>query len=107
MPIKLRRGIWESISSGFSGVVNWLIGADSGKLWVSQTGTTYSEITSPFGTSDVNDVGYLNNEYWAAGNDGKLAKSTDGLTWSTINTSQSTAINSVAYGNGLYYIGGV
>jgi hypothetical protein len=113
--IKLKRGILASSSAAFfQGIVNWLIGSNAGKLFASEDGQNFQEVKSPFGSSNVNDVFYGpdlsspgNNTFLAAGNDGKLAKSSDGLSWSTINTSQSTAIETIGFGNNTYYIGGV
>ena len=105
--MRLKVGTFASSGAGqfFAGIVNWLIGADGGKLFVSEDGLKFAEVISPFGSSNVNDVIYSddlsspgNQVFLAAGNDGKLAKSSDGLSWSTINTGDTTNINVVSYG---------
>ena len=105
--MRLKIGTFASSgASFFNGIVNWLIGADGGKMFASQNGTTFGEIQqTAFGTSDVNNVLYApdlsspgNNTFLASGNNGRLAKSTNGLTWSTINTGDANNIAVVQYG---------
>jgi hypothetical protein len=114
--IKLKRGIFASGGSAsfFKGIVNWLTGNNSGKLFASEDGQTFEEVKSPFGSSDVNDVFYgpdlsspENNTFLAAGNDGKLAKSSDGLSWSTINTGDTNNINVLSYGRESFIPAGI
>ena len=105
---------WYTALNPFTGIVNWLIGADSGKLFASQDGTTFAQIDTPvFGTSSVNDVFYGpdlsslgNNTFLAAGDSGKLAKSSDGLSWTSINIGGTNNYQNIAFGNNTYYAGG-
>ena len=48
--------------------------------------SSWVQQTSPFGSSNINDVVYGNNLYVAVGNDGKLATSINAATW-TLRTS--------------------
>jgi hypothetical protein len=109
----------------------WIAGGYTGQMRTSTNGSTWTTVNSNFGNTVIQSIAYGNNlwvaggytgqirtssqlfnteypnTFLAAGNDGKLAKSSDGLSWSTINTSQSTAINNIGFGNNTYYIGGV
>jgi photosystem II stability/assembly factor-like uncharacterized protein len=107
--MRLKIGIFASSGGGsfFQGIVNWLIGADTGILYASQDGTTFAQINAPiFGTSNINDVGYLNNQFWVIGDSAILANSTDGLTWTTRALGGTNNYQNIAYGNNIYYAGG-
>ena len=67
--------------------------------------------SSPFGTSDVIDVAYGNNTWVAVANEGKVAYSSDGRTWTLVTwtaampTPFGTSNNqmyAVAFGNGIF-----
>jgi photosystem II stability/assembly factor-like uncharacterized protein len=106
--IKLKRGILASSSAAFfQGIVNWLIGSNAGKLFASQDGQDFKEIkTNAFGSSNINDVAYLNSEFWAIGNSAILANSTDGLTWTTRTLGGTNNYQNIAFGNNTYYASG-
>lgn len=101
--IKLKRGIWESTSSIPPLTINWLIGTNNGKLWVSEDGITFQEISSPFGSSSVNNIEYRDNvvtqsgsAVYAVGDNGTFAYSVNGQFWTTSNTGISTNIKTVS-----------
>ena len=74
-----------------------------GKMASSTNGSTWTEITNPFGTENINTVIY--GDVWVAGgNNGSIAYSNNGTTWTNVSGSPfgSSAIQSIAYGNGRY-----
>ena len=41
-------GVWkEFYASAFTGIVNWLVGADGGNLFASQDGISFGKINTP------------------------------------------------------------
>ena len=59
--------------------------------------------TSSFGTSAIRCVAYGNGLFVAVGASGKLATSSNGITWTQGTSSFGTsAINGITYGNGLF-----
>jgi len=60
--------------------------------------TSWTTLTSTFGTSNINSVSYENNIFFAVGASGQLRTSTDGTTWTTRTSNfGTTAINDVSY----------
>ena len=68
---------------------------------------------STFGTSTIYAIAYGNDKFIAGGDDGKMATSTDGTTWTAVDTGTSFdyvsnrttrkgTIYAVAYGNGKF-----
>lgn len=114
--MKLKVGMFavSGAAAFFEGIVNWLTGNDAGNLFASEDGQKFREVnTDIFGTSNVNDVFYGpdlsspgNETFLAAGNNGKLAKSSDGLTWSTINTGDINNLTTIGYGGAPFAPGG-
>jgi photosystem II stability/assembly factor-like uncharacterized protein len=106
--MRLKRGIFASSGAAFfQGIVNWLIGSNAGKLWASEDGQGFGLVqTNVFGSSNINDVAYLNSEFWAIGNSAILANSTDGLTWTTRALGGTNNYQNIAFGNNLYYASG-
>jgi hypothetical protein len=76
----------------FNGIANWII-PGNGKIYASETGNQFLEVdTQFFSGTNVNKLGYskyvdelADPELYAAADDGLLAKSTDGYTWTTVN----------------------
>ena len=50
---------------------------------------------------------YPNNTFLAAGDSGKLAKSSDGLSWTSLNIGGTNNYTNIAFGSGIYYAGGL
>ena len=67
------------------------------------TASSWSQQTSPFGSSNINDLTHNGTLFVAVGNDGKLATSTNATSW-TLRTSSFgiTGIQSVAYVNNIH-----
>jgi hypothetical protein len=65
---------------------------------------------TPFGTSVINGIAFGNNRFIAVGEDGKMASSTDGKTWTSMDASSvfgTSDIYDIAYGNNRFFaIGG-
>lgn len=79
----------------------WMLGSNN-------TGTRAYANTSP---ASIN-FSYANNAFIAAGNDGRIAKSTDGITWSTITSPTSSKISEISWvsvpgAENIYFIGGI
>ena len=71
---------------------------------------------STFGTSSISAIAYGNGMYVAVGTVGKMATSTDGITWTAVTTTLfdniiggttvKSVIYAIAYGNGKFVAGG-
>ena len=70
--------------------------------------SVWTQRTSSFGSTFIQDVAYGNNMFVAVGYNGKLATSTDGITWTqrTSNFGTGNYIYSVTYGNNMFVAGG-
>jgi uncharacterized protein YjdB len=65
---------------------------------------------STFGTDEILTIAYGKNTFVAGGYKGKMATSTDGITWTTVSSSNSTfgtnyPITAIAYGNDKFVAG--
>lgn len=56
-------------------------GSSNGEIVTSQDGTTWTNQTSPFGTSAINRISHNGSYFIAVADGGKLAQSTNGTTW--------------------------
>jgi hypothetical protein len=101
--LKLKKGIFASVGSSIiTNIGKWLLAANSGKLWSSNNETSFQELeTTIFENSNVNHLlfkeKFYNEEdaYFAAGNDGKIAKSSDLISWTTINAETTKNIKKI------------
>jgi len=83
----------------------WIMAGGSGNLVYATNDppTTWSSITSQFGTSSINRVVYENSLYVAIGADGKCSTSTNLTTWTARTSSFSTDhIYDIGYGDGYW-----
>jgi len=83
-------------SIGAGGQIGW---SDDGIKWKVIEST-------PFGTSVINGIAYGNNRFIAVGDSGKMASSTDGKTWTSVDASSvfgTSAIYKIAYGNNRFF----
>ena len=66
--------------------------------------TNWTAVTdSTFGTSIIQSIAYGDGKFVAGGYDGKMAYSTDGINWNTVNsTFGTTEIYGIAYGDGKF-----
>ena len=73
------------------------------KVWYESDSTR-----NPFGSSWIYSICYGNGKYVAGSDSGKMAYSTDGITWTAVADSAfSSSINSICYENGKYVAGGL
>jgi hypothetical protein len=73
--------------------------------WTGADVPSFTKVTGTvFGTSHVNCVTYGNGKFVAGCDDGKIGRSTDGITWTATGNSGfgSTQINAIAFGNGKF-----
>lgn len=88
----------------------WVAGGANGAMYVSTstTASSWTSITSGFGTSQIQDIASNGTSLFVAVSDtGKLGTSPDGVSWTQQTSSfGTTAIYSVAYGNGVWVAGG-
>ena len=73
------------------------------------SGWTLVDVTNIFGNeypnNTINCIAYGENMFVAGGNDGKMAYSEDGITWTAVTNSTfdtNDRINAIAYGNGTF-----
>ena len=70
-------------------------------------GVTWTSQTSSFGSTTIRSVAYFNGIWFAGGDSGTLATSTDTINWTQrTSTFGSSAVKSFGYYNGKYYIVG-
>ena len=103
--MRLKLGVFASSggASFFQGIVNWLTGNDSGKLFASEDGTTFAQVnTDVFGTSNVNDVFYGPDISTVTTTPNKINTGDD---WFFSNSNFSN-IYTPGYGNGMWILGG-
>jgi hypothetical protein len=76
---------------------------DTGQIYSSPDGVTWTSRTSQFGTSYIFDVAHANGVFVAVGAAGKISTSSDGITWTARTANMSTnEIRAVTYGNSLW-----
>lgn len=76
---------------------------DTGYLYTSSDGYTWTSRTSGFGTDSIYDVAYGNGLFVAVGANGKITTSTDGTTWTARTSNVGTnQINAVEYANSIW-----
>jgi hypothetical protein len=83
-------------------------GSAGGELWTSTNAWHWER---PFSGVSYFFADFLNNRFLAGGDSGTLRTSTDGVTWSAINSSaqsafQSRSMRAAAFGNGVYVVAG-
>ena len=67
------------------------------------SGVTWTNRTSGFGSSDINAVTYGNGVFVAVGINGLISSSSDGITWTARTSGVSTnSLYAVSYGNSLF-----
>jgi hypothetical protein len=72
----------------------------------SPDGTTWTSRTHPFGANSINSIAFGNGVYVATSTLGRIASSTDAITW-TLRTSNSTQdLKSITFGNGIFAVCG-
>ena len=72
------------------------------------TGTTWTTVTSNFGTTTIRSIAYGNGLWIAGGFSGQIRTSTNGSTWTTVTSNFGTSdIRSISYGNNLWVAVGV
>lgn len=90
--------------------VQWVSVGDSGALYTSseRTPTVWTSRTSSFGSTNINSVATDGLGTWVTvGASGKIASSTDGITWTQRTSQFSTSpISWVAYGGGTWVASG-
>lgn len=79
-----------------------LAGTNTGSIYISSDGINFNYIGDIFRTS-ITRIRFLNGFFWALGGS-FLKKSSDGITWSSIQTFTTSIINDIAYGAGYYVI---
>jgi len=93
-----------------SGYVATVSSMNNSRIVYSQNGTTWTladDVSSIFGTSWIHAIAWGNNKFVAGGAGGKMAYSSDGITWiavtdSTFGTDRNTII---AWGNNMFVAG--
>jgi len=69
---------------------------------------TVVDLNRLFGISSIKGIAYGNGKYVAVGDDGKMATSTDGVTWTAVRDTKfgQSYIRAVAFGNNRFVAGG-
>lgn len=86
----------------YNGSNLYVLAGNSGLLYTSPDGTTWTSRTSGFGSNNINKVRYISflSLWVAVGSNGTITTSSDGITWTARTSNMSTnAINDI-YDNG-------
>ena len=76
---------------------------NSGSLYTSADGITWTSRTSGFGSNSIFDVAFGNGLWVAVGANGTITTSTDGITWTARTANVGTsALNAVTYANSVW-----
>ena len=108
-------GPWTGISPGIFGTYSlltccygnnmFLVGGGNGYIAKSDNtpdSSTWSLVTSGFGTSSVYSITFNGSLFVAVGAAGKISTSTDGTVWTARTSGTPSQLNSVCFGNGLF-----
>ncbi len=100
-------GAWLSGVAHGNGVWVAVGGADQGGQWQgvalrSSDGVNWTTETLPSPVMDLWGVAFVNGAFLAVGPDGTMLSSTDGQTWSQLDTGGTESLMGVAYGSGRY-----
>jgi frataxin-like iron-binding protein CyaY len=85
----------------------WVAAGDSGQLRTSTDAITWVTRTSTFNSFPIYSVAFGNGVWVAVGFLGKISTSTDAITWVTGVGLDSYLIKTVAFGSGLFVLGGI
>ena len=85
----------------------WVAVGDAGQLRTSTDAITWVTQVSNFGTTNIESVAFGNGVWVAVGGFGTLRTSTDAITWVTRTSFSSLFVGSVAFGSGLFVVGGL
>ena len=90
----------------------WVAVGGAGKIAYSSDGRSWTAIPpgtgagqSTFGTTNIIDVAFANNLFFAVGRD-RMATSPDGRTWTAVATPPTGTWNSIAFGGGRWVVVG-
>jgi hypothetical protein len=80
----------------------------------SSDGIKWSAVNNTRIRIDIRDIIYAENKFIAGGNQGKMATSTDGITWKAVSENilgkasngLGYDVRTIAYGNGMFVAGG-
>lgn len=87
----------------YNGTNLYVAAGQTGKLWTSPDGITWTSRTSGFGSNAIHNVAFGNGLWVAVGGNGTLSTSSDGITWTARTANMSTnLIRYVIYANSLW-----
>jgi hypothetical protein len=87
-------------SIAYNGSNLYVAAGNSGALYTSADGATWTSRTSGFGSNNINKVFFGNSLWVAVGANGTITTSSDGTTWTARTANMSTnAINDVIFAN--------
>lgn len=104
---------WTSVASSSNtlskivfGNGRLVAGGTGGVISTSTDGLNWASVSSGFGNTIIG-LDYVNNRFYAACTSGVLLTSTNGTQWTSTNTAgNSSNLQSVAFGNGIYVVPG-
>ena len=95
----------SNISFAYNGSDLAILGQENGQLRSTTDAIHFTARTTGLGqSSNFNFAGYLNNLFFAAGQQSNMAVSTDAIHWSLRTTGSTDEINQIAYGSGNYIL---
>jgi hypothetical protein len=94
---------WYFNSIAYNGTNLYVAAGQTGNLYTSPDGITWTSRTSGFGSNNIFKVSYGNGLWVAVGGNGTITTSTDGTTWTARTANMSTnTIRSVEYANSIW-----
>lgn len=73
-----------------------LVGSSGSVAYTTNSGTSFTSVSSGFGSNDVNDIDYATSVFVIGGNNNNMAYSSNGITWTAISSPFSAGDNIVS-----------
>jgi hypothetical protein len=95
LPINQNKRYPDYVTDAIYAGGKWVAVTRSGRIFTGTNQHTWTERTSPFGSSQINKLKYGNGYYVAVANNGKFAYSTDAITWTLSNNAAFSSIHDI------------
>lgn len=95
LPINQSKYYLDFVTDAIYADGKWVAVTRLGKIFTGSNQHTWTEVTSPFGSTQINKVRYGNGYYVAVANNGKFAYSTNGINWTLSNNAAFSSIHDI------------
>lgn len=95
LPINQSKYYLDFVTDAIYAGGKWVAVTRLGKIFTGSDQHSWTEVTSPFGSTQINKVRYGNGYYVAVANNGKFAYSTNGVNWTLSNNTAFSSIHDI------------